>query len=101
MKDSNLITSKDILNKTGISRATLNNYIKLGILPKPIISSPGPEQRGVKQIGYFPRESLDSLEQVKELKRQGNSMSEIAKMFQTNKTLQTPAEQEEFSDDKN
>ena len=102
MTDSNLITSKDILNKTGISRATLNNYIKLGILPKPIISSPGPEQRGVKQIGYFPRESLDSLEQVKKLKRQGNSMSEIAKMFQINKTLQTPAEQEKFSDtDKN
>ncbi len=84
MTDGNLITSKDILDETGISRATLNNYIKLGILPRPIISSPGPEQHGVKQIGYFPREALDSIEQVKELKRQGYSMSEIAEKFQSN-----------------
>ena len=54
MSDSNLITSKDLIQKTGISRATLNNYIKLGILPKPIVRRPGPEQKGVKQIGYFP-----------------------------------------------
>ena len=95
MTDGNLITSKDILDKTGISRATLNNYIKLGILPRPIISSPGPEQHGVKQIGYFPKEALDSIERVKELKRQGNSMSKIAEMFQGNTSLYLPAEPEQ------
>ena len=98
MTDSNLITSKDILHRTGISRATLNNYIKLGILPRPIVSSPGPEQHGVKQIGYFPRESLDSIEQVKELKRQGNSMTVIAEIFQSNKALQPSAASEQFAD---
>ncbi|NOQ46358.1 MAG: hypothetical protein GQ559_06755 [Desulfobulbaceae bacterium] len=98
MTDGNLITSKDILDKTGISRATLNNYIKLGILPRPIISSPGPEQHGVKQIGYFPKEALDSIERVKELKRQGNSMSKIAEMFQRNASLYLPAEPEKTDD---
>ena len=82
MNDNNLITSKDIIEKTGISRATLNNYIKMGILPKPIVRRPGPEQKGVKQIGYFPLSVLESILKVKLLKQQGNSMEEIAQQFQ-------------------
>ncbi|MFC1844745.1 adenylate/guanylate cyclase domain-containing protein [Thermodesulfobacteriota bacterium] len=81
MGDENLITSKEIINKTGISRATLNNYIKMGILPKPIVKSPGPEQKGVKHIGYFPLSVLDSILKVKLLKQQGNSMEDIAQLF--------------------
>ena len=30
--DRNMISSKEILDKTGISRATLNNYIKMELL---------------------------------------------------------------------
>ena len=82
MSDSSLITSKDIIEKTGISRATLNNYIKLGILPKPIVRRPGPEEKGVKQIGYFPADVLERILKVKLLKQQGNSMEDIAQMFQ-------------------
>ncbi len=79
---SNLITSKEILTQAEISRATLNNYIKVGILPRPVVSSPGPDQQGVKQIGYFPIESLQWIKQVKNLKQQGKSMEEIAELFQ-------------------
>jgi class 3 adenylate cyclase/DNA-binding transcriptional MerR regulator len=82
MADSNLITSKDIIEKTGISRATLNNYIKLGILPKPIVRRPGPEEKGAKQIGYFPSDVLERILKVKLLKQQGNSMEDIAQIFQ-------------------
>jgi len=82
MSESNLITSKDLIEKTGISRATLNNYIKFGILPKPIVRRPGPEHQGVKQIGYFPLSVLENILKVKLLKQQGNSMDEIASMFQ-------------------
>ena len=64
MERNDLITSKDIIEKTGISRATLNNYIKMGILPKPIVGPPGPDQKGVKQIGYFPVSVLDSILKV-------------------------------------
>ena len=79
---SNLITSKEILKQAGISRATLNNYIKFGILPRAVVGSPGPDQEGVKQIGYFPIESLQWIKQVKNLKQQGKSMEEIAERFQ-------------------
>ncbi len=82
MTTTELITSKAILEQTGISRATLNNYIKLGILPRPVISSPGPDQHGIKQIGYFPAEALLWISQVKLLKQQGNSMNQIAGLFQ-------------------
>jgi len=92
MNNGNLITSKEIIEKTGISRATLNNYIKMGILPKPIVRRPGPEQKGVKQIGYFPASVLERILKVKLLKQQGNSMDDIAGMFQE-------AEHEEISED--
>jgi adenylate cyclase len=94
MNDDSLITSKEIIEKTGISRATLNNYIKLGILPKPIVGKPGPEQKGVKQIGYFPISVLDRLIKVKLLKQHGHSMDEIAGMFKKDKTDSISAETE-------
>jgi adenylate cyclase len=82
MSENNLITSKELIDKTGISRATLNNYIKMGILPKPIVRRPGPEEKNIKQIGYFPISVLENILKVKLLKQQGNSMDEIASMFQ-------------------
>ena len=81
MSQNDLITSKEIIDKTGISRATLNNYIKMGILPKPIVRKPGPEQKGVKQIGYFPIDVMERILKVKLLKRQGKSMDEIVNLF--------------------
>ena len=72
------VTSKEILNKTGISRATLNNYIKIGIIPKPRVERPPDDMSGVKKIGYFPYSVLDRIERVKQLKQDGNSMDEIA-----------------------
>jgi len=90
MEERNMITSKEIIEKTGISRATLNNYIKMGILPKPVVRRPGPDLKGIKQIGYFPLSVLDCIEKVNDLKQQGNSMEEISKMFQesSHETLQ-------------
>ena len=90
MAERDMITSKEIIEKTGISRATLNNYIKMGILPKPVVRRPGPDLKGIKQIGYFPISVLDCIEQVNLLKQQGNSMEEISRIFQESnqKTLQ-------------
>ena len=76
-----MITSKEILEKTGISRATLNNYIKMGILPKPDVRKAGSDLRGTKQIGYFPDSALDRIERVKHLKSEGVTMEEIASEF--------------------
>ncbi len=77
----NWITSKEILAKTGISRATLNNYIKFGILPKPVVKRAGVDLKGTKSIGFFPEDVLDNIETVRSLKREGGSMKEIVRKF--------------------
>lgn len=84
-----LVTSKTILEKTGISRATLNNYIKMGILPKPIVKKGGPELKGVKQIGYFSKDAIELILTVKRLKQEGKTMSEIARLLSSGKQHET------------
>jgi adenylate cyclase len=73
------ISSKDLLNKTNISRATLNNYIRAGIIPRPVIKKPGSLEEKAKKIGYFPLIVLDIMANVKELKKEGYSVEEIIK----------------------
>ena len=73
----NLLTSKDILEKTGISRATLNNYIARGFLPKPIVSRPEISGSGPRQIGHFAPEVLERIELIQQWKRGGITMDEI------------------------
>jgi class 3 adenylate cyclase/DNA-binding transcriptional MerR regulator len=81
MIDDSMVTSKDIIRKTGISRATLNNYIKVGILPRPVVGSPRSGQSGARQIGYFPPEALERVYRVRLLKSEGRSMEEISRFF--------------------
>jgi DNA-binding transcriptional MerR regulator len=76
-----LISSKDVLRITGISRATLNNYIKMGILPRPLVGKGREDMKGVKIIGYFPLSVLDRIDTVKRLKGEGLSIDEIARQF--------------------
>ena len=77
----NWVTSKQILLKTSISRATLNNYIKAGIIPKPVVKRPTDTQKGIKRIGYFPKTVFERIRIIKSLKQEGSSMDEIAKSF--------------------
>jgi adenylate cyclase len=72
------LSSKDLLEKTGISRATLNNYISLGILPRPVVRVPDLDPGEARRLGYFPAETLHRIEEVQRLKERGMSMAEIA-----------------------
>ncbi len=72
------ITSKEVLLKTGVSRATLHNYIKMGLVTQPVVQPPKDRMKGIKKIGYFPATVLERVERIKELKAQGHSMKEIA-----------------------
>jgi len=72
-----MISSKELLIKTGISRATLNNYISLGILSRPLVMNPGSEGGGARQLGFFPDEAIDRIAAINKLKREGKSMAEI------------------------
>ena len=74
-----MISSKELLEQTGISRATLNNYIQLGILPKPNVQSHAGDTAGATRLlGYFPDDAVDRIQTVQALKVKGLSMNLIA-----------------------
>jgi adenylate cyclase len=77
------ISSIEITDTTGISRATLNNYITYGLLPKPEIRKPPPGTTKAKKIGYFPKSVLDILLRVKKMKKEGQSMESIVNQINT------------------
>lgn len=73
------ISSVEILEKTGISRATLNNYIKMGIIPRPFVRKPESPGSRAKKIGYFPRSVIERIYTVHLMKRKGMPMEIIVK----------------------
>jgi len=75
------VTSSELLSITKISRATLNNYIKYGILPKPVVLKPKDAKTQAKIIGYFPKDIIERIEEIKQMKKEGKSMDNIVKMF--------------------
>jgi len=89
-----MLTSKELMQKTGISRATLNNYIALGILPSPIVKIPESGQGRATRLGYFPNEALERVQQVQEMKKQGMSIAAIAETFSPKTQKRHPLEDE-------
>jgi len=78
--ERNFISSKEVLARTTISRATLNNYISLNLIPSPTIRPPE-EPGGPTKIGYFPLWVVERIEKIQELKSAGMRMSEISAYF--------------------
>jgi class 3 adenylate cyclase len=76
-----LLNSKDLLEKTGISRATLNNYISWGIVPKPQVLPPGPKDGDAPRIGYFPDDIVKRIADIRRLKKEGWDMKRISQHF--------------------
>ena len=77
-----MLTSKEVLDRSGISRATLNNYIARGLLPRPVVKRPaGKGATSPRQLGYFPPEVLDTLLAIQKLKRDGLDMEQIAQQL--------------------
>jgi class 3 adenylate cyclase/DNA-binding transcriptional MerR regulator len=72
-----LISSTAVLARTGLSRATLNNYIKMGMIPPPIVKKPDDPSIKAKRIGYFQDSVCGTIEKVKLYKKEGHSMKEI------------------------
>lgn len=76
-----MLTSKEIIERTGISRATLNNYIASGLVPRPHVLPPGPEDGAAPRIGYFPDDTIERIETIQRLKSEGWSITRIAEHF--------------------
>ena len=91
--DSKQISSKEIIARTGISRATLNNYIGLNLIPSPTVRKPE-EPGGPTKIGHFPEWVVERIEKIQQLKGQGMRMSQIVIHFLDEKrgVLTTAAE---------
>lgn len=87
------ISSKELMARTGISRATLNNYISLKLIPPPTVRKPEEADRPTK-MGYFPLWVLDRLARIKELKDSGMRLSEIAAYFTAEEQVELPSTQE-------
>lgn len=78
-----MISSKELIERTGISRATLNNYISMGILERPNVLSAVDGEPGVARLGFFPDSAVETILYVKQLKSEGMSMSAIAQKLTT------------------
>ena len=78
--DSSSISSKELIAKTGISRATLNNYISLNLVPSPAVRRPE-EPGGPTKIGYFPLWVVERIEKIQQMKSSGMRMAEIVLQF--------------------
>jgi len=85
-----MLTSKNLLRSTGISRATLNNYISLGILPRPQVRKAAPGDGGARRIGYFPHGAVDTVNRVNDLKRRKVSMALIPDLINTPDSSNAP-----------
>lgn len=79
--NGNFISSKEVLEKTGISRVTLHNYIKLGLIPRPIIGPPRSVTEKTRKIGYFPSDVLETLSLINSFKEKGYSLAMISKQW--------------------
>jgi class 3 adenylate cyclase len=75
------LNSKELLEKTGISRATLNNYISWGIVPRPQVLPPGPQDGAAPRIGNFPDEIVKRIADIRRLKKEGWDMKRISQHF--------------------
>lgn len=76
---TNIVSSREVLAITGISRSTLNNYIKMGLLPTPLVRKPLKGYGQVRRLGYFPVWVIDRIKEIRELKGAGLAMDEIVK----------------------
>ena len=68
------LNSDELIEQCEISKPTLDYYIKLGIVPKPIVRH---DKEGL--TGYFPPEVVSVIDKVKRLKDEGETMEEIVR----------------------
>ncbi len=85
-----MLNSKQLIEITGISRATLNNYVALGILTNPVVKQPAGEAGRATRLGYFEDDAIDCIKKVQELKKEGLTMAQIADEIGTKSEALSP-----------
>lgn len=75
-----VITSKDVLEKTGLKSAkTLTRWHQRGLIPEPLVRT-HPSGRG--KLAYWPDWVLDDCLRIVEFQRRGYSLQSIARMLE-------------------
>lgn len=82
--------SKELIRQAGISRATLNNYIALGLLPRPTVHKAEGSDGHIPRLGHFPDDALETIRKVQQLKAQGLAMAEIASIIKRDREPDAP-----------
>jgi adenylate cyclase len=88
MNSQKWIDSSELLDKCEITKPTLEYYIKLGIVPRPVVRN---SEDGL--TGYFPPEVIDTIDKVRQLKDEGETMEEIVKK------VKNPPEERNYNND--
>ncbi len=87
-----MLSSKQLIEKSGLSRATLNNYITLGLLPKPVVRQPTSDKDRARRLGYFPESAVRRIKKIDDLKKRGLRMAEIVTQLKTSAVADKPEE---------
>ena len=90
-----MLSSLELIQATGVSRATLNNYIAQGLIPRPVVQKPDENSASrARQMGFFPEETIPCIKHIQQLKKEGKSMAEIISLLQStdSKPSSKPAE---------
>lgn len=85
-----MLDSKQLIEITGISRATLNNYVAMGILPSPEVRAPQGGASRATRLGYFADETVEVIHQVQQLKKEGLTMAQIAEQIGAKRPASSP-----------
>lgn len=80
----NLIKEKDLLEKTGVSKATLGLYLKKGLIQTPQLQSNYLGKKG--RWALYDRWTIDRIKKIRALTAQGYTLDAIGKEFLSEKT---------------
>ena len=70
------VSQRDVQSYSGLSTASLRLYVKLGLIPHPLV-----ERKGHGTKVWYPQEIIGLLTVINGMKRQGMKLREIAKFI--------------------
>ncbi|GEM_PF-6426111 len=77
------ISGRQLMKAARLGKNDLVRYVRLGILPKPVIRFNGLKPKGSRKNGYFPKSVLERIKMVEQLRKQGHPMDQIVQKFKT------------------
>jgi len=73
-----MIELREILQRTGISQATLNKYVKMGLIGKPEVKPAG-QRQGFRS--FYPEDTIERIKMIQQFKSYGLKLQAIKALF--------------------